>query len=40
MLWCCNSIMTRRKTPSKSAILNILKEIETALSHEMLQAKL
>lgn len=32
--------MARRKTPSKSAILGILKEAETALSHEMLQDKL
>lgn len=32
--------MTRRKTPSKKAILNILKEAGEALSHEMLQEEL
>ena len=40
MQHCCNSVMVRRQTPSKSAILGILKESGTALSHDMLQGKL
>lgn len=36
----CNSAMARRKTPSTSAILSILKETGAALSHDMLQDEL
>lgn len=40
MQHCCNSVMARRKTPSKSAILGILKEAGSPLSHDMLQDRL
>lgn len=41
MQQCCNRVMARRQTPSKSAILTILKEAGGgALSHDMLQDEL
>lgn len=40
MQQCCSNIMSRRQTPSKSAILSILKEAGAALSHDMLQDEL